>query len=451
MELYYTIAEWLATLVENAVILCAVLTFSGKKYSGKKNFLLILFFCVFTSIIVSALNQISLFSFLTPIVSMCFVIFVSSRILSNGPLAVRSTYCILAYVVIQSFDYIILIFVGMYYGVLEHVFTAFITPGVPRTTYIMTDKVFDIVLYVLLKKAYKKEIVLENRHQWILLSLSITVYIFIQYLFNVVISSEKAKLQSSIIFSWFFALCFIFAILALFSSLTRTEHMFQRQKMLQSENALMAENYARLNNQHQEYAKELHDFKHHLTAIKGLCIEGNSNQIASYVTALLNTSDYNAPLCHSGNAITDAIINCKCAEAAALNIAFRFTANLHDPVSIDPIDICGVLANQIDNAFDACAKIAAVENRSVNVEIKQVKDIAFFKVDNTVESDPFENNKNLKSTKQGVEIHHGFGLENIRSIAEKYNGYMRTEYLDGRFFSSVSLCYKPLDTENYTI
>ncbi|RAZ94637.1 hypothetical protein DK853_34125 [Klebsiella oxytoca] len=56
------------------------------------------------------------------------------------------------------------------------------------------------------------------------------------------------------------------------------------------------------------------------------------------------------------------------------------------------------------------------------------------------------NNSSLTSTKTDTSTQHGLGLKNISDIADKYSGFLRSEYKDGHFISVVSLCYEPLDT-----
>ena len=136
----------------------------------------------------------------------------------------------------------------------------------------------------------------------------------------------------------------------------------------------------------------------------------------------------------------DAIINSKLAEAQAVSIHFTFMANLHIPIQIDPVDLCGVLANQLENAFEACMQIPDPAERLVHAEIKQVQSFVILRVENTVLSDPFANNPHLHSTKSNLSVPHGYGLLNIRSIAQKYEGTLRMEFTNGRFVSVVSLC-----------
>lgn len=221
--------------------------------------------------------------------------------------------------------------------------------------------------------------------------------------------------------------------------------------MLRTENALMAENYKSLHAAQQAAARTLHDFKHHVKTMRDLISAGKIESAQDYMDSLLRTSYQQTTQCHSGNDIVDAIINSKLAEAQAKNIQFTYMANLHIPVQIDPVDLCGILANQLENAFEACVQILDPAKRLVHAEIKQAKSFVFLKVENTVLADPFSGNPDLHSTKKNVTKPHGYGLLNIRSIAQKYEGTLRTEFSNGRFVSVVSLCDIPFNTNNPTV
>lgn len=272
-----------------------------------------------------------------------------------------------------------------------------------------------------------------------------------QCLFQVVLVPNLSIMQLAVVASWCFLLGFIAAFIAFFLALTKQEQDRQRMEMLRSENTLMADNYKTLHNTQQEYAQKLHDFKHHVRTVHKLISDGKVESALEYTDSLLKTSYQQAAQCHSGNDIVDAIINSKLAEAQAKQIQFTFMANLHIPIQIDPVDLCGVLANQLENAFEACMQISNPAERVVHAEIKQVKSIVILRVENTVISDPFENNPDLHSTKPDSSISHGYGLLNIRSVAQKYEGTLRAEFTNNKFVSVVSLCDLPFDTNNSTV
>ena len=445
------IFEMGATFIESTVILATVTRICTKRY--RKNYLLLFFlFSSAASLLIAGMNHLSIFSYVTPVVAMAFVIFVSSKFLSNGSLVLRSLSTILSLLIIQCVDYIVLILFGHLSGSSEDFFTIFVTTaGVNRSLFIAIDKLIDSILYFLFRGFLPRISKLSPRlrvYLFILVSIS---YVVMQCLFQTILVPNLAILQLAVVASWCFLIGFIIAFIAFFLSLTKQEQGRQRMEMLRSENELMAENYQTLHATQQSYARTVHDFKHHVTAIRDLLSNGKADSALTYTDSLLKTSYQQAAQCHSGNDIVDAIINSKLAEAKSKEIQFTFLANLHVPTQIDPVDLCGILANQLENAFEACVQIPDPAKRLVHTEIKQAQSFVILRVENTVLTDPFAENPDLKSTKPASSAPHGYGLLNIRSIAQKYEGTLRTEFINGQFVSVVSLCDIPFDTNNSTV
>ena len=445
---YSQVIEWVATLVESMVIISIVATISGKNVSKHHN-ILVIFAAVCLTALTGLLNAISAFSFLTPVIAILFILLLPSRMLTAGPWLLRCLACVIAYFVVLTIDYILFILFGLFglsHGWSESAFSMVMALGTPRSIFLVVDKSLDVLLYLLFKKFLAKLQDLKRNYQLALLFICLLSYITVQYMFSVFIDDSIELIYTTYLISWLYILCFFTAVMALFALLTRAEQEKQTHTLLEATNQMLMTNYQQLHTYQQNYAKQSHDFKHHIAALKGLTSMGKYGEASAYVDSLLTTAYKETALCHSGSDIIDAIINCKAAEAAELEIVFNFGVQLHAIPDIAPVDICGALANQIDNAFDACLQIPASLPREINVIIKQVENFMFFRVENTVDHDPFRGNTALISTKKDTAVHHGLGLKNIREIAEKYNGSLRNEYRDGYFVSVVSLCYEPFDT-----
>lgn len=446
MDKVYPLIEMGATYIENLIILMAVITISGQKFKGMRYALFLAFFSLISSVIVIGMNEISVFSFLTPILTIAFVIFVTSKIASTGSLIVRITACMLAFLVVQTIDYILVVLVGFVYGVPHDMFTEFTTVGPKRSLYLLIDKLTDVLLYLFIRKHIKGLKVLSIKLQMVLCSLSIVAYTVMQLLFGMVIKPDLMTMQIAVIFSWLFVLCLIAVVFSLFSVMTKAEKDKQMQEILQSENALMARNYQLIHADKVESAKRQHDFNHHLKVMRELVREQKIGEMSAYLQSLLDVPVREGAACHSGNDIIDAIINCKAAEADRDHIEFEFNADFHLPTSLSSIDICGVLSNQIDNALEACRVIPEGRLRKVIVEIRQKECFAFFTVKNTAAENPLLKNPELASTKMNSDHLHGWGIKNIRDTVERNNGFLLHEFENGYFVSSASLCFRLLDT-----
>lgn len=448
---YFYLLEWAATFVESLVLLCATVSISGRRPEKSwRNFMTVLS-AVGLTVLTAFLNSVSAFSFLTPVITMCITVLIPARILSDGSLLTRCMAGIMAYFVILTVDYIIFTLFGVLAGWSENTFSIIITAGTPRAVFLVIDKSMDVLLYVLTRRFLPGIGTLKKKYQVSLFFIFLAAYMTTQYLFSAVLSADRDALYRILIFSWIYLLFFVAIVIVAFILTAKSEQEKQTRILLKSTNQLLTENYQRLYAYQQNRAKQLHDFNRHLTALKGLASQSKHKEISAYIDSLLSVTYQETALCHSGSDIIDAIINQKAAEAEHLQITFRFTANLPVPVHIDPVDICGALANQIDNAFDACKQMPLSEHREVKVAVKQVGNFVFFRVENTVSCNPFENNQSLSSTKTDMSAQHGLGLKNIRDIADKYSGVLRSEYKDGVFISVVSLCCELLDTEKSDI
>ena len=85
----------------------------------------------------------------------------------------------------------------------------------------------------------------------------------------------------------------------------------------------------------------------------------------------------------------------------------------------------------LDNAYENAIK---VKDSYIKVNVKYNGNMLYIYVSNTFDGKVEEENGNIVSLK-GKE--HGYGLENINRIAEKYGGNIKIEHSDKRFVVSV--------------
>ena len=87
---------------------------------------------------------------------------------------------------------------------------------------------------------------------------------------------------------------------------------------------------------------------------------------------------------------------------------------------VNPLDLVTVIGNAMDNAIEACEKIAP-ESRFIQVKTAQTEGFAVIRFYNSCDGQPFEVNGRIQTHKHDSE-NHGFGLLNIQRVAEKYQG-----------------------------
>lgn len=397
-----SIIETLATLSEAFAWVAVSLHFSGASKRGDRFWLKILIGGILDALLVYFLNQIELFSFVTPILTLALFALYSFA-LSREKILVCITSSTITVITMGAIDYILFFFIGMVSEnpiIDARTFMALMSPGFPRYLYLAAAKTAQILLAVCVVKKLPSLRKLRTQYTVLLLIVSSAFYVMMVHLVSMILSASILVLQTAVILSLIFILACIIVVLAVCFISTDYRAEKETNHLLSTVNTLTEENYQKLSALQKELSKQNHDFTKHVQTIHGL-IEGNDREEAlRYTDMLLKVPTERASLCKSGNSVIDAVINSKISEAAQKQIGFHFQVNFSIPTNIASVDICTILGNQLDNAIEACQKIADSENRQINVHIyQQVGSVAVFQVSNTVVEDPFLHNADLHTTK----------------------------------------------------
>lgn len=172
-----------------------------------------------------------------------------------------------------------------------------------------------------------------------------------------------------------------------------------------------------------------HDMKNHILCICDLYDNNKFEELGQYIHQLNhNVHSLNKEL-YIGNDIADAIINEKNDKAKALGFKINIEGSLSGITQIQPIDICTIFANALDNSIDALKYYKGI-NKVIDIAIRRNKNFLLISFINPLDESRviFKENK-YKTNKKDSE-NHGFGLENIRLTAEKYKGNFSCSIID---------------------
>ena len=131
----YQIVDWVATYIECFLCISVVVYVSGRKLERHKHFLALVL-CIFGNFfLVAFVNSIQSFSFITPLLSIVYLLCVS-YFLARGKLILRAASCIMVLFVILAIGYIWMVFVCFLYGGnFENAFWNFMKQGPLRCLY----------------------------------------------------------------------------------------------------------------------------------------------------------------------------------------------------------------------------------------------------------------------------------------------------------------------------
>ena len=439
MVTIYQIIELLATFVEGMLVLSIAFRLSKRKSSQKRTIILLLSFSLIYTGFIALLNAWKVFSFITVTAAVVYTIVVT-KLVSRQRWNLCFTSMILAWFFMNAIDYILIYSVLIFTGNLLDVtkgFELILTEGTNRTLFLFTDKLLQTGFVIGFGNQIAKLKTIGNRNINLLLFLSTFAYILLNILTTLIVTDSLLKIQIAVILSFLFIVIALIAMIFVVSVNAKYQNAKRERELMSFANTMMEQNFRQFEESQKRIQQQVHDFKNHLIAIDAFI--QSDVKAKAYVEELLSASYTYANLCHSGSDIIDAIINRKLETAKTQDTVMEYSVQLPCPIHIPSVDLCAILANQIDNALEACLKIPEAEKRWLRISIWQKECFLFFKVVNTAASDPFNEKRELHSSKDGSTGLHGLGIKNIMETASKYGGTLKNDYCDGLFSSVVML------------
>jgi len=181
-----------------------------------------------------------------------------------------------------------------------------------------------------------------------------------------------------------------------------------------------------------------HDYKNHMIVVKSYLENGKTDEAQKYLDRINNSAGSSMYRISTGNLVADAILNAKAEEAQRENISFTFRGAVpKDDIAGE--DICTIISNLLDNAIEACRKIETEKWIEAEGIVKNGNYI--FSVTNVCAVAPKKHNSSIRTSKSDSK-NHGFGLKNVKAVAEKYNGALTTGCENNIFCADVRLKLK---------
>ena len=183
-----------------------------------------------------------------------------------------------------------------------------------------------------------------------------------------------------------------------------------------------------------------HDMRGELAIIHGYNELNQRDKIRGHIEKKLQEMDIELlPQIDSDNIITS-FLNLKLKEAQSKNIKLNVESSITEEIEIfiDKEDICRILNNLISNAIEACQYC---DEKYIELNIDVLDNCIIIRCEN-----PYSGNLNTKNDKiltiKEDKTRHGYGLKSIKSIAEKYGGYMKLDHSENVFKIEVQILNK---------
>lgn len=181
-----------------------------------------------------------------------------------------------------------------------------------------------------------------------------------------------------------------------------------------------------------------HDMKNHLICISEFLDNNKIDELKKYIYELNNGVINIDNVIKTGNMVVDSILNEKYSIMKQHNIKLSVDGRMGNETSVEPVDLCTIFANAIDNAIEGSIKENNVSKRIIKIELRDNKNFMFIIFENNMTRVKIRIKNNYITSKEDA-INHGFGIINMQYAVKKYNGYFEIKEKDDIFRVEIVL------------
>jgi len=180
-----------------------------------------------------------------------------------------------------------------------------------------------------------------------------------------------------------------------------------------------------------------HDMGNHITVLENLFAKNETEEFEKYLTELKAIYCVSVEGIKTGNPVTDVILTQKQKEAEESGIDFECKFIYPVDSNINAFDVSVILNNAIENAFEG---VKGCKNPYVFILAYRKKNAYMLEVRNCIsQCVEIDNETSLPETTKKDKRSHGFGLANIRKVAQKYYGDIDISQDENSFTLTVML------------
>lgn len=294
-----------------------------------------------------------------------------------------------------------------------------------------------IIFFILniVKKIFRVEKIFFNK-RLILILYPLTTILMLYTLFDIVFSKNQNSIS-------IYLLCIVSTIFLILSNIVlifilkiiAKEELYEQKNLFNKE--LQFTHTQHKNDLLQLYRsviKSQHDTKATYLYLFGLINSNKLKECKKTLENLLKDIENYKHIVNTGYDGLDAILSSKLDYARKQNIDLHISVFIPSKkfITIDEYDIAIVCANVIDNAIDAKNNFSG-SNYSIHFRMEYETVISSLVITCKNPIDNYNYNINLqtfKTSKNDI-LNHGFGLENIKQIVNKWNGMFYNSYSNG--------------------
>lgn len=199
------------------------------------------------------------------------------------------------------------------------------------------------------------------------------------------------------------------------------------------------ESYQALLEKNTETLRLRHEWKNQLISLRLLQEKKDWAGLAARLNELDSDLERLTPRLYTENLAINIILQRTADRAKQLGVDFRCEVCVPAEFSIDEADLCGFLMNLLENALEAAAQVEPPGEREILCRIRLSQSFLAIHCENTYNGTLHMDSEGRPITTKPDQANHGFGLAQMRRVAEKYNSSLNVSHDAGRFTVETAL------------
>ena len=199
----------------------------------------------------------------------------------------------------------------------------------------------------------------------------------------------------------------------------REEKEKNRMQLMQKQTEGQIAFYRELAERQKISNKTMHDLKNQMFALSE-AMKTDSDKTREIMESISGKIFAASPMTVTGIDAVDSLIFTKQQQMELHGIRYEQSVHISPGTSFDPLDLCVLLGNLLDNAIEANEKVDS-DKRFISLTITQQEMWLSITITNAAVETVKLDGKTIHTTKAQKELH-GFGLSSVNEIAAKYQG-----------------------------
>lgn len=435
MNWFFRFVEIAASFIEILIMFRLFDFFFEKKHGKTAHICLELLCAVLITALTIWLNTISLYSYLTAVIILSLVA-AASKLLCRCSFISTLSITVVCMLLINALDFLTLSIAELLFGVNGVTIEVMTTVGAYRCALIIGMKTVLVLLYSLFVYIIKPRIQFNNKVCATVIVSGVFCFFCMQKLIEAVVIGNVSDMRKAVLVAWLFIILFIISFVLLIKYNAKLAAQKLTNSIVETRLEVLEADSKAINNAYSDLAKMAHDFKKHIAAMSVLAQNQKYDALTGYLSQMEQDAENIRSILHTGVESVDAVLNSRlsAAQKNGVELAIKATPLIH--LAVRDMDLCAIVANLLDNAIEACMKVENVEMRTVGFTISSINSMIIIKVEN-----PYvEVSDKQKSERLAADGHmRGYGLQIIKTLAEKYNGTYTATAKDSVYIATVML------------